>query len=273
MTIKIQFTEAEIKQLDYERYHHPPPRVQRKMEALWLKSQGASHQDIYKYAGMSANTLCQYLRDYQSGGIEQLKQLNFYHPNRDLCQFQSTLAEYFRQTPPATVNEARATILELTGINRSPTRVRHLPESSRFVLSQGWNDTCQGRGCGSGRFSKKHLEPRLTEAKAGSRAVFFVDAAHFVLAPFLGWLWCVKRLFLKAPSGRQRVNILAALKAFSHELVMVTNHDYVNAQTVCELLHKLSQLSLDVPLTLVMDNARYQKCRAVQELALPLNIE
>ena len=56
MTIKIQFTEAEIKQLDYERYHHPHPRVQRKMEALWLKSQGASHQDICKYAGISANT-------------------------------------------------------------------------------------------------------------------------------------------------------------------------------------------------------------------------
>jgi len=122
-------------------------------------------------------------------------------------------------------------------------------------------------------FQNKHLEPRLTKAKAGSRAVFFVDTAHFVLAPFLGWLWCVKRLFLKAPSGRQRVNVLVNLKVFSHELVIVTNHDYVNAQTVCELLHKLSQLSLDVPLTLVMDNARYQKCRAVQELALQLNIE
>ena len=69
------------------------------------------------------------------------------------------------------------------------------------------------------------------------------------------------------------MNVLAVLKVFSHELVMVTNHDYINAQTVGELLHKLSQLSLDVPLTLVMDNTRYQKCRAVQELALPLNIE
>jgi transposase len=273
MTIKIQFTEAEIKQLDYERYHHPHPRVQRKMEALWLKSQGASHQDIYKYAGISANTLCQYLRDYQSGGIEQLKQLNFYHPNCDLCQFQSTLAEYFRQTPPATVNEARAKILELTGINRSPTRVRHFLKALGLSYRKVGMIPAKADVAVQEDFQKKHLEPRLTEAKAGSRAVFFVDAAHFVLAPFLGWLWCVKRLFLKAPSGRQRLNVLAALKVFSHELVMVTNHDYVNAQTVCELLHKLSQLSLDVPLTLVMDNARYQKCRAVQELALQLNIE
>ena len=32
------FTEGDIKALNYERYHHPHPRVQRKMEALWLKS-------------------------------------------------------------------------------------------------------------------------------------------------------------------------------------------------------------------------------------------
>jgi hypothetical protein len=30
------------------------------------------------------------------------------------------------------------------------------------------------------------LEPRLTQARAGQRAVFFVDAAHFVLHPFPG---------------------------------------------------------------------------------------
>lgn len=65
MTIKIEFTEAEMKQLDYERYHHPHPRVQRKMEVLWLNSQDVRHKDICKYASISANTLCQYLRDYQ----------------------------------------------------------------------------------------------------------------------------------------------------------------------------------------------------------------
>jgi len=41
--IKIEFTEEEMKALDYERYHHPHPRVQREMEALWLKSQNVSH--------------------------------------------------------------------------------------------------------------------------------------------------------------------------------------------------------------------------------------
>ena len=55
---------------------------------------------------------------------------------------------------------------------------------------------------------KEVLEPRLDEARSGKRAVFFVDAAHFVLAPFLGFLWSISRLFIKAPTGRQRFNVL-----------------------------------------------------------------
>ena len=122
-------------------------------------------------------------------------------------------------------------------------------------------------------FLQDVLEPRLAEAKAGQRAVFFVDAAHFVLAAFLGYLWSVKRIFIQSPSGRQRFNVLGALNAVTHELITVTNDTYINAASVCELLHKLADLHLDVPITLVLDNARYQKCDLVQTTAKGLNIE
>jgi len=50
-------------------------------------------------------------------------------------------------------------------------------------------------------YKEKKLEPRLNEAKEGKRAVFFVDAAHFVMGAFLGFVWCFERLFVKSPSG------------------------------------------------------------------------
>lgn len=100
-----------------------------------------------------------------------------------------------------------------------------------------------------------------------------MDAAHFVLASYLGWLWCAARLFVRAASGRQRYNVLGAFNAISRELVCVTNESYINAQTVCELLRKIAALGLGVPITLVMDNARYQRCRLVQELAATLKID
>jgi len=122
-------------------------------------------------------------------------------------------------------------------------------------------------------YVKETLEPRLAEARAGKRAVFFVDAAHFVLAPFLGFLWSLARIFIKAPAGRQRFNVLGALNAVSHELITVTNHTYINSESLCTLFEKLAALNLKVPITLFLDNARYQKCALVQAAAASLNIE
>jgi len=122
-------------------------------------------------------------------------------------------------------------------------------------------------------YLKETLEPRLAEAQAGKRAVFFVDAAHFVLAPFLGFLWSLTRVFIKAPAGRQRFNVLGALNALTHELITVTNDTYITAESLGVLLEKLVALNLGVPITLFLDNARYQKCALVQALAARLNIE
>ena len=116
------------------------------------------------------------------------------------------------------------------------------------------------------------MEPRLVQARAGQRAVFFVDAAPFGLAPFLGFLWSVTRSFLRAPAGRHRVNGLGALNAITPELVTVTNATYIPAPEVCALLRQLAALNLDVPLTVVLDNARYQRCAQVLTLAASLHL-
>lgn len=122
-------------------------------------------------------------------------------------------------------------------------------------------------------YLKATLEPRLADAQAGKRAVFFVDAAHFVLAPFLGFVWSLTRVFLKAPAGRQRFNVLGALNAITHELMTVTNDTYITAESLCALLHQLAALNLVVPMSVFLDNARYQKCALVQAVAASLNIE
>ncbi|MFY9261090.1 MAG: IS630 family transposase [Gallionella sp.] len=94
-----------------------------------------------------------------------------------------------------------------------------------------------------------------------------------MLAPFLGYLWSFSRLFIKAPSGRQRYNVLGALNALTLQLVTVTNDTYINAASVCELLNKIADLALKVPITLVLDNAKYQRCDLVLTCAKKLEIE
>ena len=122
-------------------------------------------------------------------------------------------------------------------------------------------------------FRQHKLEPLLKEAEAGQKAVFFVDAAHFVHRAYLGFIWCFTRIFIPSPSGRKRFNVLGAINAVTKEVVSVTNETYVNAETVCELLVRLSALDLDIPITLVLDNARYQKCQFIKDVAGFLGIE
>lgn len=227
--IKINFTENEIKQLRYERYHHTQKRVQRKMEALLLKSQNIAHDKISKLTGVCPNTLRTYFQEYQQGSIDKLKEINFYQPKSDLNQYRKSLEEHFRQNPVASVNEAMSQIYDLTGIKRSPTRVREFLKSLGIKRRKIGMMPSKADPDRQDSFKKEKLEPRLEEAKKGERVVFFTDAAHFVLAPFLGFLWSFTRLFIRAPAGRKRFNVLGALNAITHELITVTNDSYINA--------------------------------------------
>lgn len=102
--------------------------------------------------------------------------------------------------------------------------------------------------------------------------MLFVDAAHFVQAAFLGFLWCFERIFVQSPSGRKRWNVLGAYNFVTGELTSVMNDSYITATEVCEPLRKISEQYAGRPISLVMDNARYQRCKAVDELAKQLGI-
>ena len=121
-------------------------------------------------------------------------------------------------------------------------------------------------------FLDNELRPKLDAALAGDGHVLFVDAAHFVFGTFLCCLWSIVRVVVRAASGRQRFNVLGAWNAVTRELITITNTTVVNTDTMCALLRAVAQRGLLGPLTLVLDNARYQRNTVVQSLAAELGI-
>ncbi len=119
-------------------------------------------------------------------------------------------------------------------------------------------------------FYDTELKPLLDAAVAGQGHVFFVDAAHFVFGTFLCCLWSFTRIFVRAASGRQRFNVLGAWDAVTRQLIAVTNTKVVNTETMGELLRKIAGAGLTGPITLVLDNARYQRNAVVQAAATQL---
>ena len=122
--LRITFSEQDIADLHYERYHHPHPRVQMKMEALLLKSRNLPHHEIAACVGVSEPTLRAYFRSYLAGGIAALREVHFYRPESTLEQHRTTLQAHFTTHPPANATQAAAIIEELTGVKRSPTQIR-----------------------------------------------------------------------------------------------------------------------------------------------------
>lgn len=114
----------------------------------------------------------------------------------------------------------------------------------------------------------------MEKAAGGMEALLFMDASHFVMGcDYLGSIYGRVRRFVKSFSGRMRYNVLGAVDFVTKEVVTVTNDTYITATEVCGILRKVSAKYTGRAVHIVLDNARYQKCKVVQALAQELCID
>jgi hypothetical protein len=118
------------------------------------------------------------------------------------------------------------------------------------------------------------LEHRISEARLGQRNLYFCDAAHFVGSSFLGYLWSIAKVFIPALSGRKRYNVCGMLNPITFDFIYTCNETYITCIQICFLLRLLKlKHPTNIPITVVLDNAKYQNCKLVSSWALELGIE
>jgi len=105
--------------ITYQGYNHLVPLVQRRMDAIRLKAYGLLHKEIAEIIGIAENTLRDYFELYEQGGIEKLKELDYYQPESELQEQIVSLEAYFREHPPATIKQAQPAVEVITGVVRS----------------------------------------------------------------------------------------------------------------------------------------------------------
>ena len=120
----LTFSEQDRQLLHQERFEHPHPRVQQRMEVLWLISQGLVYPEVARLAGVSEATVDRYVAIYRQGGLDALRELHWGTGTSALLKYKDSLEESFRRHPPHTVAEACQRIKEETGLERRPTQVR-----------------------------------------------------------------------------------------------------------------------------------------------------
>lgn len=119
-----QFSEEELQTIARERFQHPDPPVQRRMEILWLKAHGETHTRIAVLASVGRATVQRVLDLYWNGGLDVVRSLNWHQPPSALETHRQTIEASFQEQPPHTVGEACDRIFQLTGVRRKETQVR-----------------------------------------------------------------------------------------------------------------------------------------------------
>ena len=248
-------------------------RFHRRLLTIRMHDLGVPHSTIAATLNISNDTVTNYLKLYLDGSIQSLIEDRYFRPVSSVEPFLGKIIEDFTADPVVTCGEAASRIEELTGIKLSDSQAGRIMR--RLGMKYRKCAAMPGKGDPQTQFDflNDELLPRLEEAKKGKRRVFFVDAAHFVMGAFLGMVWAFSRVFVRSGSGRQRYNILGAVETSDHDFVSVRTTGSVNAETICELIAKIDHAYPEEEITLVMDNARYQRNRKVAELAETVGIE
>lgn len=228
---------------------------------------------LAKVAGVCARTVTEVLKRYARLGLEGILNPSRHRPKSALEPSRKKLRASFRRKACPSMAEAVKRCARLTGSTLKTTAVRDFLKSDGLRFRRLGHVPAKADKAEQGKFKKEKLEPRLRECREGKRHVFFLDSAHLVLAAFLCSAWSYRRRFVKSPSGRQRYNVLGALHAGTRRLEVLTNEGYINSMSVVILLAQIKAKYDDLPITVFLDNARYQRCGFVQNFAQAIGIE
>ena len=244
-----------------------------KLLVIRMHSEGAKHGFIAKCLKLHANTITNHLKEWLEGGLPAVVEDKYYRPSSVMEPFIACLRCSFAAAPVADAKAAVARIESLTGVRLSESQARRTLRKlgMKYRKAAAIPGKCDAQM--QFDFYQQEMLPRLAEAAKGERKVFFADAAHFVMGASLGMLWCFGRMFIKTAPGRQRYSVLGAIESHSHEIISVTTEGTVSAPLVIQLLDKIRQTHATEPITLILDNARYQRCKEVAAHAAARDIE
>jgi len=273
MLTKLTISPEELCQLNYERFHYPCPIVQKRLHSIYIKAvSGLSNEQVGIMTDAHRNSISEWINIWQTKGLQALLEVNYGTNKSVLENHVSNIKELFEAHPPRSIEEAILKIKELTGIERSYTRVRSFMNRHGFRFLKTGHIPAKVNNTQQHDWVEQSLKPVIEAAQRGEVHLLFLDAAHFILQPFLCCLWCLSRVFLKASAGRNRINVLGAINALTKEVTTYSNTTYICANCLVSFLKQLKEKYNDKPIAIVLDNARYQHCFVVKAIAAGLGI-
>lgn len=238
-----------------------------RINAVILLGRGHTPAQVADALLMDADTVREYYKRYQAGGIDELLRMRFVGSEALLDGGQMRELDAHLQQHLYLTAEAVARSVERRW------GVRYTVSGMTAVLHRlGY------------RYKKAKLEPgqhpaaavqeafvekyrNLKENKEEGSVIYFMDATHPQHNPVLGggWIKRGKAFTIESNTGRRRLNINGAINVENLHAA-VRFDDTIDAASTIALLQQLAQANPDAPRVIVIcDNARYYKSKAVAE--------
>jgi len=289
--LKLEIPKMSIENLQENLFKYSSKIENQKAIVLLLSIENIPSNKIAKALGISESTVRNYINGYIQDGDKSITTVNYYKPESILKKYEEELKILLNEKNPRNAAQAALIINEKLNEEKTQTIVQDSTvgiensefkittrQAIRFMHSIGMKYRKTGTIPAKAnieeqqKFINEKLQPALVKAQENESKVYFLDASHFVLGSFPSYLWCSTKVLIKSSPGRQRYNVLGALDAITKQVITVTNEEYINGDVICEMLKKLKLHSDNKPITIVLDNAAYQKSKKVIETAKELNI-
>lgn len=254
---------------------HESNLVRKRCHALMMKMSepGLGCERIAKATGNSRNFVSSVIHKYNKEGMDSVFTIKpkSGRPNR-LAGCLKEVSDQLCEKVPRSAAEAASIIETVSGekFGLTWTRVVMHRCGFRFIKLQ----PIPGKASPNEQKTWVcEIQKVIKEAENGERRLFFMDAVHFTLEAFTCNVWCREPLFLRSGAGRNRFNLIGAIDPFTLDLIHSHSMMYVDAEQIMDFLTKIRDASGDIPVSIVLDNARYQHCRAVLGRAEELGIK
>ena len=227
-----------------------------------------------KLAGLCEATAREKKKLFEAGQIKQIFAKKTGNGNKSKCKSkQDEIIQELDSHNYRSAKQVLKMIQEKIKTTISLTAVRNFLHNLGYKWLKCGSLPAKADPVAQRKFYDELEKPLMDKAKKGEIALIFVDAVHCVMGNMhLGNIWCKVRRFLSTFTGRMRYNVLGALNFDTKKVTTVTNDEYISAPNVVELIDKLAQEYVGIPIYLILDNAKYQRCKLVQEHAAKLGI-
>jgi transposase len=258
-------TQEQINELRRAHRSAKDKRSADRIKAIYSLAVGYSAKEVADILMIDDETLRNYLKRYQEGGVKALLENNYKGSNTNLSEMEiKELDLHVKSNSYLSVDGIVDYVYKAYGIKYSVSGMTQLLHRLDFVYKKA--KIIPGKANAELQEAYLAMLMKLLENKDKNDPHYFTDGVHpqHNTMPSHGWVKKGEDKIIKTNSARKRININGALNSETLEVVTHTS-ETINAQSTIELFKAIEfkhPLSKNIYITL--DNAQYYRSKLVK---------